>query len=100
LAFEPDHGPEQDGRENSGRQDPYRHIVAPALRDQAVAGVIMWRSGAAVFLVTAVWLVVDALAHADRRAPPALEEDERSLATIAEEAQEEEEEVDEVEVEG
>jgi hypothetical protein len=71
-----------------------------ALQDQAVAGVIMWRSGAAVFLVTAVWLVVDALAHADRRAPPALAEDERSLATIAEEAQEEEEEVDEVEVEG
>jgi cytochrome c oxidase assembly factor CtaG len=42
------------------------------LQDQAVAGVIMWLSGAAVFLVMAVWLVVDALAHADRNAPPTL----------------------------
>jgi cytochrome c oxidase assembly factor CtaG len=52
-----------------------------ALQDQAVAGVIMWLSGAAVFLVTAVWLVVDALAHADERAPPALAEDERLAST-------------------
>jgi hypothetical protein len=41
----------------------------------------MWLSGAAVFLVTAVWLVVDALAYADERAPPGLAEDERLAST-------------------
>jgi cytochrome c oxidase assembly factor CtaG len=52
-----------------------------ALQDQAVAGVIMWLSGAAVFLVTAVWLVMDALVFADKRAPQALAADEREVGS-------------------
>jgi len=52
-----------------------------ALQDQAVAGVIMWLSGAAVFLVTAVWLVMDALVHADKRAPQARAGDQRLAST-------------------
>jgi cytochrome c oxidase assembly factor CtaG len=52
-----------------------------ALQDQAVAGVIMWLSGAAVFLVTAIWLVINALRFAHPRPPQARAADERLAGT-------------------
>ncbi len=63
------------------------YVLAPrigaisALQDQAVAGAIMWLSGAAVFLVTAVWLVINALRFAYPRAPQARVADERLAST-------------------
>ena len=58
-----------------------RIVTISALQDQAVAGVIMWLSGAAVFLVTAVWLVINALRFAHPRPPQARAADERLAST-------------------
>jgi cytochrome c oxidase assembly factor CtaG len=44
---------------------PHDGIIS-VLGDQSVAGVIMWVTGSVIFLLAAVWLVMEALTHAGR----------------------------------
>jgi cytochrome c oxidase assembly factor CtaG len=46
-----------------------RMRIVSALEDQSMAGVIMWVTGSVVFLLAAMWLVVEALTCARRPAP-------------------------------
>jgi cytochrome c oxidase assembly factor CtaG/mono/diheme cytochrome c family protein len=47
---------------------------ATALEDQAIAGLIMWVPGSLVYVLAAVWLVMEALTVADRTPPTPLVE--------------------------